>query len=192
MANYTQRAILQTFENMLVEMPFEKITVSAIVVRCEISSNTFYYHFRDIYDLLDVWLKKKQAEFLEFKDPREDFVSLLKKILHQMQDNSQIVYHIFDSISRDRMERYVFTTAEGSFYHYIQEKAEGMNLPETTLRAISGFCCYSILGFVLKFIWMRMETDVDSSVDALMDIFGGMLEYAMMRANGSDIPPEPE
>ena len=50
MANYTQRAIIQTFQDMLKEMPFDKITVSAIVARCDISSNTFYYHYHDIYD----------------------------------------------------------------------------------------------------------------------------------------------
>ena len=40
MAQYTQRAIIETFEKMLTEMPFDKITVSALVRRCEISSNT--------------------------------------------------------------------------------------------------------------------------------------------------------
>ncbi len=45
MAQYTKKAILQTFEEMLEKMPFDKMTVSAIVARCEISSNTFYYHF---------------------------------------------------------------------------------------------------------------------------------------------------
>lgn len=50
---------------MLFEMPFEKITVCALVGRCEVSSNTFYYHFRDIYDLLDVWMNEKKKEYLE-------------------------------------------------------------------------------------------------------------------------------
>lgn len=45
MANYTVKAIMENFEEMLVEMPFNKVTVSALVARCEISSNTFYYHF---------------------------------------------------------------------------------------------------------------------------------------------------
>ena len=53
MSQFTQKAIIQTFQDMLEKMPFDKITVSAIVSNCEISSNTFYYHFRDIYDLLD-------------------------------------------------------------------------------------------------------------------------------------------
>ena len=38
---------------MLAEMPFYKITVSALVKRAGISPNTFYYHYEDIYDLLE-------------------------------------------------------------------------------------------------------------------------------------------
>ncbi len=60
MAQYTQKAILSTFQQMLEEMPFDKITVSALVRRCEISSNTFYYHYSDIYDLLDVAARRAE------------------------------------------------------------------------------------------------------------------------------------
>ena len=69
MAHFTQKAILQTFQQMLEEMPFDKITVSAIVSRCEISSNTFYYHYRDIYDLLDAWLSEQENAVLSSGAP---------------------------------------------------------------------------------------------------------------------------
>ncbi len=36
MAKLTEKAILQTFDDMIHEMPFEKITVSALVARCGI------------------------------------------------------------------------------------------------------------------------------------------------------------
>lgn len=65
MANHTKRIIMQTFEEMLDEMPFGKITVSALVERCDISSNTFYYHFKDIYDLLEVWLDGRAKAYRE-------------------------------------------------------------------------------------------------------------------------------
>lgn len=189
MANYTQKAIMQTFEAMLADMPFEKITVSAIVAGCEISSNTFYYHYRDIYDLLDKWLEEKKERFLKDTDLQSDFASRLKTILHMMQEKSQIVYHIFGSISRERLERYIFTSAENAVYDYIRLRAEGTDITDDVLRDISGFCCYSILGFVIKFIWMRMDIDVDPAVDRLTDTFGGMLEYTIMRANSAkDVP----
>lgn len=56
MANHTKRIILEEFQCMLKEMPFDKITVSALVKRCEISPNTFYYHYQDFFSLLDDWL----------------------------------------------------------------------------------------------------------------------------------------
>lgn len=64
MAQYTKKAILQTFQEALEKMPFDRITVSSIVAKCEISSNTFYYHFRDIYDLLDTWIQVRKEEYL--------------------------------------------------------------------------------------------------------------------------------
>ena len=36
MANFTKKAILDTFQEMLQEKDFDKITVSAIVARCGI------------------------------------------------------------------------------------------------------------------------------------------------------------
>ena len=45
MMQFTEKAIRQTFQDMLTEMPFDKITVTELVKRCEISPNTFYYHY---------------------------------------------------------------------------------------------------------------------------------------------------
>ena len=47
MQQFTENAIMEHFEQMLREMPFDKITVTALARHCEISPNTFYYHFSD-------------------------------------------------------------------------------------------------------------------------------------------------
>ena len=59
MALYTKKLIMTTFQEMLAEMPFDKITVSALVKRAGVSPNTFYYHYQDIYALLDDWFQKQ-------------------------------------------------------------------------------------------------------------------------------------
>lgn len=46
MALYTQKAIMRAFGEMLEEMPFDKITVTALVKRCSNQAPiTFYYHY---------------------------------------------------------------------------------------------------------------------------------------------------
>lgn len=177
MADYTQKAILQTFEDMLKEMPFDKITVSAIVSRCEISSNTFYYHYRDIYNLLDIWLNNKKKSVFASLSPEHDWYDTLKSILHKMQDNPQVVYHVFNSITRETFEKFIFNSAEPFFYQLIKEQAKNMDVNDDILNTIAGFYCYSLLGFIIKFIWNRMDAPIESSVECLHVIFDGMAEH---------------
>jgi AcrR family transcriptional regulator len=174
MANFTEKAILQTFQDMLEEMSFDKVTVSALVSRCEISSNTFYYHYRDIYGLLDAWLNMQKEALCSSSDAWD---VTLKRIMHRMQDNPRIVFHVFDSITRDRVEKYIFSTEEEAVYIFVRKQTEGMPVKDEMVKSVSNVCCYSLLGFVLKFVWVRMDMDVDSSVDRLHSIIGGMIGH---------------
>jgi AcrR family transcriptional regulator len=173
LANFTEKAILQTFQDMLEEMPFDKVTVSALVSRCAISSNTFYYHYRDIYELLDAWLNGQKEAICDSSDA---WFMILKRILHKMQENPRIVYHLFDSITRDRVEKYIFCTEEEAVFSFVRKQTDGLPVKEDAVKAVSNACCYSLLGFILKFVWVRMDMDVDSSVDRLHAIIDGMVE----------------
>ena len=182
MANSTKRIIMQTFEEMLEEMPFGKITVSALVARCEISSNTFYYHFKDIFDLLDAWLNKEKEQYQKEVEHIDNWAEGLKSVLHGIKQKSRQVYHIYDSLSRERLERYVFTSVESCFFDYVKERVVKTNVKEETLMRISNFYCYAVLGFFLKFLWEKMDGDIDSDVDELCRIFDGALEYILCKA----------
>ncbi len=181
MANYTQKAILQTFEDMLREMPFDKITVSAIVARCEISPNTFYYHFRDIYDLLNTWMGIKELKYQELKQREDSWKDIIKMLFFDMQKNPDIVKHIFNSISRERLERYVFNSLEVAIYHMVRQKASGKDVPEDMQRTVAGICCYSLLGFLIKFIWNDLNTDVEKEVNLVTDFLDKSMRYYMFR-----------
>ena len=53
MSQITKRALEQSLKNLLREKPLSKITVTDITEDCGISRMTFYYHFKDIYDLVE-------------------------------------------------------------------------------------------------------------------------------------------
>ena len=71
MALYTKKLIMSTFQEMLEELPFDKITVAALVKRADISPNTFYYHYQDIYALLDAWFRERAETFIPSNAPIE-------------------------------------------------------------------------------------------------------------------------
>ena len=179
MANFTRKAIIATFQELLEKRPFDKITVSAIVARCGISSNTFYYHFRDIFDLLDTWIEIIWEKHVTEPLKAMTWEEVLKAALRVMRENQDLVYHLFDSISRERFERWIFESSGDIFYRLVCREAEGAKVPEELLRSVAEYNSYSLLGFSLKFLWKRMEVDIDQSVDRISALFKGNIRWAL-------------
>lgn len=54
-SNVTKRALAAALKEIIKEVPFEKINVAQICDRCSMNRKSFYYHFRDKYDLVN-WI----------------------------------------------------------------------------------------------------------------------------------------
>ena len=53
--NFTKRALAAALKELMKDIPFHKITISDICDQCDMSRKSFYYHFRDKYDLIN-WI----------------------------------------------------------------------------------------------------------------------------------------
>ena len=61
-SNITKQALSNALKELLEEQSFEKISVSDICDRCHMNRKSFYYHFKDKYDLVN-WIF--DTEFVE-------------------------------------------------------------------------------------------------------------------------------
>lgn len=164
MAAHTQRIILETFEEMLEEKPFYKITVSALVKRCGISPNTFYYHYEDIYDLLETWVGIWLSRFT----PQDDWRENAKALLRTCQEKEQLVGNVLNCLSKEQIESAIFSVDDNDLFFIFVNKAPGSGkLSEIKRRNIADFCRYAVIGFFLRFVWNHLDSDVDTVVDDL-------------------------
>ncbi len=62
-SNITKRALAAALKELMNELPFEKISVAQICEKCDMNRKSFYYHFKDKYDLVN-WIF--DIEFIEF------------------------------------------------------------------------------------------------------------------------------
>ncbi|MGN0673626.1 MAG: TetR/AcrR family transcriptional regulator [Anaerovoracaceae bacterium] len=159
MSMLTMKVIMKTFEEMLEEMPFDKITVLELAKRCEISHNTFYYHYQDIYELLDEWLRQAGEAILSELDDPGDWRSELQTIFRICRNHPRMVHHILESISRERLERYLFTRTEDVFTRIVKAKLPA-GTDDAGVSEIAEFCRYAFAGFFLKFNYLKDMPDV--------------------------------
>lgn len=54
-SNITKQALSNALKELMEEQPFEKISVSDICEKCHMNRKSFYYHFKDKYDLAN-WI----------------------------------------------------------------------------------------------------------------------------------------
>ena len=81
MSELTKRALEQSLKNLLLQKPLNKITISDIADDCGINRMTFYYHFKDIYDLVEWSCQEDAAKALAGKKTYETWQQGLSRSL---------------------------------------------------------------------------------------------------------------
>ena len=126
--DYTKTAIKAAFIRLLNERPLNKISVKSIVDICNISRNTFYYHYQDIPSLLEEIIIEAANTLTQQHDTAlsmDSAVSCCRIMLTQQHDtalsmetciesayefaknNRRAVYHIYNSIDRNAYEDFL-------------------------------------------------------------------------------------
>ena len=53
MSEITKKALATSLKKLLSKKELSKITIANITNDCGVNRQTFYYHFKDVYDLLE-------------------------------------------------------------------------------------------------------------------------------------------
>ena len=100
----TKRALEASLKKLLLQKPLNKITINDITEDCGVNRMTFYYHFKDIYDLVDWIMVEDAAKALEGRQSFENWTDAFLDILHQVQDNKVLVMNVYRSVSRGLLQ----------------------------------------------------------------------------------------
>ena len=108
MSEITKRAFASSLKKMLAKKPLEKIRIIDITEYCGVNRQTFYYHFKDIYDLLEWVYTNEATKALGEKKTYETWQQGFKQIFQYIVNNKEFVLTTFNSVSREYLERYLY------------------------------------------------------------------------------------
>lgn len=159
MAKQTQKFIMSTFMQLLESESLDKITVRDIVEECEINRNTFYYHYSDIYDLLDDVFRVETEKFmLEDVDENTTFGEEYERAARFVLKYKKAILHIYDSKKRDVLQNYLETLAFSFISRFVKKEADGYGLPDEDIDYITGFYTHAIVGNTLGWIKRKLPS----------------------------------
>lgn len=176
MAKYTQKAIIDSFMELLQKKSLDKITVKDIIEETEINRNTFYYHFQDIYDLLESAFEEEAVEFRSEADPKNNFYEEYIRTVNFLLDHSDAIIHIYNSKSRDVIKTYLESAASFFIGRFVEEAAEGSKLSENGKNYIIYFYTDAIIGITLRWIEGSMMDSKEILIKTVSDSFNATVK----------------
>ncbi len=182
MAQFTQRAIAESLIKLLNERPLDKITIKDIVEDCGINRNTFYYHFEDIPSLVKQILNA-EAEKVLLK--QEAVVSWEEGFIEGAQfalQNKKVVYHIYNSVRREEVEKYLYHVAGDVMRQYVEAAAAGSRAKEEDKKLIADFYKSALVGMTLDWLNSGMKYAPEPLIRRLGVMLKGNIEEALKRA----------
>lgn len=150
----TKRALAAALKNAMERKPLSKVTVSELVTACNINRNTFYYHFKDIYELLKWMLEQEAIEVVKKIDLLVNADEALRFIMDYVESNKHIINCAYDSMGHDEMKRFLYSDFIGIAKNVIEE-AEwemGISVDSGFKEFLANFFTEAFAGTLLSWI----------------------------------------
>ena len=184
MSDITKRAIAASLKNLLKEKKLNKITVQDIADDCGINRQTFYYHFQDIYDLVE-WIciedtEKVLKENRTYETWQEGFLS----VFELAKKDKIFIDNIYHSVSLEVLEQYLSRLVYPLLKNVVDEKSKEIPAREEDKKWIADFYKYAFVGVLLDWIRDDMAKSPEEIVDRVARTVGGSVESALHNFRG--------
>jgi len=157
MSQVTKRALEASLKKLLLERPLDKITVTDIAEDCGINRMTFYYHFRDIYDLVEWACQEDARRILDGKRTYTTWQEGFRRILDGLIDNRPFILNVYRSVRREQVETFLFQVTHGLLMGVVEELDPRGEVREEDKAFLADFYKYAFVGLVLDWIRTGMK-----------------------------------
>lgn len=98
----TKKRIADSLVFVLNDKPLRKVTVKDIMSCENMNRQTFYYHFQDIYGVVEWMFREEFAAKLTYEDG-ESIEAWIGKALDVIQENKAFYRRVLESVERERV-----------------------------------------------------------------------------------------
>ena len=177
--NSTKLALEASLKNLLLKKPVDKITITDLTNDCGITRMAFYYHFKDIYDLVEWSCYEDASKALHGKKTYETWQEGLMQIFEAVMENKPFIMNVYHALSREQIENYLFRLTRDLIMNVIKECSKGMNITVSEQSFIADFYKYSFVGVMLDWIKKGMKENYHEIVNDICITMSGNIKNSL-------------
>ncbi|HHX67166.1 MAG: TetR/AcrR family transcriptional regulator C-terminal domain-containing protein [Miniphocaeibacter sp.] len=152
-------------EELIEEKGIDKVTIKDIVGKCNITRQSFYYHFEDFDDLFS-WIIERNMEEVYRKsrkiDNMKDSIILFIEFVLKYKP---LFLNIKNSKRREDFEFIISKIIKKYIGKVLLEKSHKLDLPVSDFEVTLKFYSFGVLGLI-------MNSDIDNNKDEIEELAG--------------------
>ena len=184
MPNRTKEMLAESLMKLLARRTLDKITIQDIVDDCGYNRQTFYYHFHDIYDLID-WIFAAQTQELIEKCRACGSLDVgVEAVIAYMRGNRRLTLNILRSVNGEKLLDNLYRSAQSIVLSALENHPGVQELSAEYRELVAEGFKYALAGLLID--WMRAGIPEDrvSKVRTMKAVYIGALEYALDTVRG--------
>lgn len=179
MSQITKRALEASLKNLLLKKPVNKITIQDIAEDCGTNRMTFYYHFKDIYDLIEWSCEEDARRAIEGNKTYDTWEQGFLNLFYAVEENKPFIMNVYRYVSREQIEQYLYRVVFDLLIDVVEECSQGLNVRKNDKRFIADFYKYGFVGLMLEWIQHDMKQDPKEIVSQLNILIDGDVKRAL-------------
>lgn len=184
MPNRTKEMLAESLMKLLARRTLDKITIQDIVDDCGYNRQTFYYHFHDIYDLID-WIFAAQTQELIEKCRACGSLDVgVEAVIAYIRENRRLILNILRSVNGEKLLDNLYRSAQSIVLSALENHPGVQELSTEYRELVAEAFKYALAGLLID--WMRagIPEDLVNKVRTMKAVYIGALEYALDTVRG--------
>ena len=119
----TKRKMAQALKELMAEKPLKRITIQDIVERSHMTRQSFYYHFQDIYEVLELICRYDLVDQIAYRE-EESFSHWMERLMEIVETNKWFYRKMLQDMDWERVAGYLKPAVEAQ----IRRLVSGMQI----------------------------------------------------------------
>ena len=181
MATSTKKALADALKKTMAVKPIDRITVNDLVETCGVSRQTFYYHFDDVYDLLE-WVFEEDANAnLPSEVVYDNWKRDVTLWFQYLYDNASFALNVYNSNSRLYMLRYIRGRLRECIRSFAEIVAEDRSIDCQDFEFIVEFYSHIVVGLIAQWMDQGMQLPREITAEKVLKVLDNSIENIMER-----------
>lgn len=166
----TKKMMCASLKKLMAKKPLHKISVREITEGCGLNRQTFYYHFEDIYDLVEWMYQEEAIKLLAEHEGILIWQDGLLQLFKYIQENKAVCLCTLNSMGHQHLKHLFYNNVSDIIRHAVFTFGEdNPNKSEEYGNFLTLFYTTSLAGLLES--WLRGEIDqTPEQLIALIDI----------------------